>query len=151
MSSCKGGGLGGFIGGFGIKLEENVDPVVDLYLEWVEERGEETGLLRCDSIWLDSYFFYLLNLPARALNFILAKMVEAAHFNPLFFTIYFNFYPPGKNYSKTSRKTGFYLFTRIKVSRKGGGYLNLGSFNLSKAYFWAVSLGVGAGEGVFVF
>ena len=82
----------------------------------------------------------------RALNFILAKIVEAARFSPRFFTIAFSFYPPGKNYSKTSRNTGFYLFTRINVSRKGGGCLNLGSFSLSKANFWVYSLAGGGGE-----
>lgn len=47
--------------------------------------------------WLKDYFAPYISLFVIAFNLILAKIVEAARFNPRFLTISLNFYPLGKN------------------------------------------------------
>ena len=86
-------------------------------------------------------------------------IVEAARLSPRLFRAYFSLFPSGKNSLKADLNIGFCLFTRIKVSKNGGGFLNFGSLNLryvgapshlsnavSGIFNFAGTLGVG-GEG----
>lgn len=68
---------------------------------------------------------------------MVASTLEAA----LFIDLSLSFYFLG-GYRNASLKTGFHLFTFIKVSRKEGGFSNLGNFTL---FFKSFSLLTEAG------